>query len=255
VVTKTRLAATNVLVGIDDTDNLDSPGTGRLARTLVEVLAERGLGDPLGATRHQLLVDPRIPYTSHNSSICIALDAGLAPDLGLIASVSGGLLEEMSAPGSDPGLAVLGVPGGPGRTRLSEFGSRAKREVLDQPAARALARAMGVRLTAHGGDGGGIIGALAAVGLHGSGGDGRFLWMPGLREVGGELAYDELLAAVPIDAALAPSGAEPQPSDLVALGDWVRPVLRGGRAVLLLDAPAAGSRRWTASGRDVVKSH
>jgi hypothetical protein len=249
------LAATNVLVGIDDTDNLESPGTGRLARALVGVFADRGVGRPLGATRHQLLVDPRIPYTSHNSSVCIALDAGPAPDLSAIASVAAEFLEEMSAPGSDPGLAVFGAGESSGRAPLSDFGSRAKREVLDQRAARALARAVGVRLSPHGGDGGGIIGALAAVGLHGSGADGRFLWMPGLREIAGELTYAALLAAVPVDAALDPAGTEPGSGDLIELGEWVRPVLQGGRAVLLLDAQAADSGRWTAAGRDVVKSY
>jgi hypothetical protein len=253
------LSSANVLVGIDDTDNLESRGTGQLARILVRVLIEGEHGSPLGATRHQLLVDPRIPYTSHNSSVCIALAAGPNPDLGAIGSVASELLEEMSAPGSDPGLAVISSPGPSARAQLSKFGSLAKREVVDQTAARELAHAVGARLTPHGGDGGGIIGALAAVGLHASGADGRFLWMPGLRDIAGAHAYDELLAAVPIDAAIDPTGAEPDARDLIDLGDWVRPVLRGGRAVLLLDpqgdASATGARRWTASSRDVVKSY
>ncbi|MHC4369889.1 MAG: hypothetical protein ACYSW8_19940, partial [Planctomycetota bacterium] len=54
------------LIGIDDTDNETSPGTGRLARQLLAECALRSL-DPLGVTRHQFLVDPAIRYTSHNS--------------------------------------------------------------------------------------------------------------------------------------------------------------------------------------------
>ena len=57
------------LIGIDDTDNETSPGTGRLARKLQEECIPRGLIS-LGVTRHQFLVDPAIAYTSHNSGAC-----------------------------------------------------------------------------------------------------------------------------------------------------------------------------------------
>ena len=56
-----------ILIGLDDTDNAVSRGTGYLARTLLGELARRGCR-PIGVTRHQLLLDARIPYTSHNSS-------------------------------------------------------------------------------------------------------------------------------------------------------------------------------------------
>ena len=46
---------------------LETHGTGRRARQLGEVLAADGLAEVDGITRHQLLIDPRIPYTSHNS--------------------------------------------------------------------------------------------------------------------------------------------------------------------------------------------
>jgi hypothetical protein len=257
-----RLAHTNVLVGIDDTDNLDSPGTGRLARMLVDELGQLGLGRALGATRHQLLVDPRIPYTSHNSSVCVALDAGAGPDAGAITRAAAEFLERMGAEGSDPGLAVACSADwqrGNVRERLALFGLLAKQDVLNQAAARALADDLGIHLSPHGGDGGGIIGALAAVGLHCGGADGRFLWMPGMREVSGTKTYGELLAAVPIDAALDPSGAEPAPDDPIDLGEWVRPILRDGRAVLLLDPPlpesSDGQTRWVASTKEAVKSY
>jgi hypothetical protein len=254
-----RLSATNVLVAIDDTDNLESPGTGRLSRMLLDLLVERGLGTALGATRHQLFVDPRIPYTSHNSSVCIALDAGAQPDLAAITALAAAFLEQTSAEGSDPGLAVSAAAtwlAPKARERLAAFGRLAKRDVLNKAAARALAGALGVRLSEHGGDGGGIIGALAGVGLHLSGDDGRFLWMPGMRDVSGAITYRELLAAVPIDAALGPDGSEPAAEDMIELGEWVRPVLRGGRAVLLLDATSdAPGPAWSTSSKDVVKTH
>ena len=62
----------NIYIGMDDTDNLESRGTGHLARTIAqELAAEYQL---LGVTRHQLLVDERVPYTSHNSSAVIELE-------------------------------------------------------------------------------------------------------------------------------------------------------------------------------------
>jgi hypothetical protein len=61
-----------VFIGLDDTDNLESRGTGWLAR---DIAAELSADYPVvGVTRHQLLVDPRVPYTSHNSSAAITLD-------------------------------------------------------------------------------------------------------------------------------------------------------------------------------------
>lgn len=53
------------LIGIDDTDNLESRGTGFRARQLLQRLAEAGFARPLGITRHQLYVHSDIPYTSH----------------------------------------------------------------------------------------------------------------------------------------------------------------------------------------------
>ena len=66
-----------VLLGVDDTDVLGhKPGTGRLARDLGAHLEHRRLARLVGVVRQQLLVDPRIPYTSHNSPACLILRYG-----------------------------------------------------------------------------------------------------------------------------------------------------------------------------------
>ena len=65
-----------VYIGIDDTDNPDTRGTGFRARQLVDRLHDRDMARTVGVTRHQLLVDDRIPYTSHNSSACLAVTSG-----------------------------------------------------------------------------------------------------------------------------------------------------------------------------------
>src|ERR1700761_2139441 len=67
-----RVAMQTVLIGIDDTDSADSPGTGQLARRVSQEICRCG-GVLIGTTRHQFLVDPAIPYTGHNRGICVAV--------------------------------------------------------------------------------------------------------------------------------------------------------------------------------------
>ncbi len=71
--------STRWLLAIDDTDNAESIGTGRLARMLAAHLEEANLFAEPGVTRHQLLVHPDIPYTSHNSAACI--EAAGSPEI------------------------------------------------------------------------------------------------------------------------------------------------------------------------------
>ena len=69
-----------VFIGMDDTDNRESRGTGRLARTAAERLSAQY--DVLGVVRHQLFFDPRVPYTKNNSSAAILVQAGGWASLG-----------------------------------------------------------------------------------------------------------------------------------------------------------------------------
>ena len=67
-------------IGIDDTDILEGPGTGKIARGVASRLEELGLGRHRGVIRHQLLVDPRIPYTSHNSAKCVLFETSYSAE-------------------------------------------------------------------------------------------------------------------------------------------------------------------------------
>ena len=62
-----------IYIGIDDTDILGGPGTGKVAKALAQCLTEQGLGKSLGVSRHQLLMDSRVRSTSHNSSKGLAM--------------------------------------------------------------------------------------------------------------------------------------------------------------------------------------
>ena len=259
---RAALAGVDMLIGIDDTDNPYTPGTGRRARALLHELQAACLGSPAGATRHQLLVDDRIPYTSHNSSACLAWRSPdgdpHAVQAGII-ELAGQFLERVCPPDADPGLAVV-IPGdlAGAALRLIEFGHRAKREVLHPSEARELAAALGVHLSGHGGTREGTTGALAAVGLHLSGNDGLFITLPGIRKLPDQATIETVFALAPIDLARDGMYRQPKPGEVIELGDWVRPVLLDGQAVLLLEPPHQrdnGSRAWRTAPRAVVKKY
>lgn len=152
------------------------------------------------------MVDPRIPYTSHNFSACIAwrsLVADPAAVVPAVVEIAARFLERVCPPAANPELGVAvppDLPEGSGRReRLVEFGRRAKREVLVTATARTPAAETGVHLSGYGGTQDGVLGALAAAGLHLSGGDGLFLFMPGIREISGDMTAGRLLDLVSID--------------------------------------------------------
>ena len=253
------LDQSRVLVAIDDTDNLTSPGTGWIAQSLQREVASQNLGEPLGVTRHQLLLDPRVPYTSHNSSACVALATPGAPNLDAIEGCAAQFLHDHAAKGSDPGLAIVATDvAQTDREALSEFGSAVKREIIEQTTARTLAARHGVRLSGHGGTEDGVIGALAAVGLHLHGSDGFFLWMPGIRDLRpGWCSYQHLIQTLPVDDARTLDGDRPTPETTVEISPWIRPLLLGGHAVLLLERIEAtdAAPSWRVAPRDIVRRH
>lgn len=236
----------NLLIGIDDTDNLESRGTGYRVRQLANWLDENRLAVPQGITRHQLLVDPQIPYTSHNSSACLAVETENAGDVWEACREY--LLRE-SAIGSDAGLclAQLGFVTEP----VMAFARRAKLEVLTMHEAEQMAFSAGIQLSGLTGTGGGIIGALAGVGLRCAGEDGRFLWLPGLRELKGAYPVAQICSTGHIDRVCTLDGTDLSPETLVDLGEWVRPVLRGGQATLFVEKQ---NHEWYLLSRERIKS-
>jgi hypothetical protein len=220
------------LIGIDDTDNLESRGTGHRARQLAEFLLQKGLVQPLGITRHQLLVSPEIPYTSHNSSACISVEADPSSELDIWTACCDFLLAE-SAPGSDAGLCLAKWDSV--SPEVCAFGLSAKQVVLTQPEAMRTALENGIRLLGLTGTHGGVIGALSGVGLHRAGNDGRFLWLPGLRDLSGRLKVAELCQRGSIECVRPLDGENLSSETMVDVGEWVRPILSGGQAILYVE--------------------
>lgn len=220
------------LIGIDDTDNLESRGTGHRARQLSTYLADKQLVQPGGITRHQLLVSPEIPYTSHNSSACLGVEAEPEKEELIWQTCCDFLLSE-SAPGSDAGLCLAKWDQVTAQVRT--FGSRAKQVVLTKLEAEQTAQVNQIRLQGLTGTHGGVIGALAGVGLRCAGNDGRFLWLPGMRELSGYLEVSVICARGTIDAVRTLNGPDLPPETLVNVGEWMRPILRGGQAILYVE--------------------
>lgn len=162
-----------IFVGIDDTDMPGTPGTNQLGRRIGTVLPEGFRLEML--VRHQLLLDDRVPYTSQNGSASLRIRAVAGGGPADLADLLRSELRAWFVPGSDPGFCVAShVP-----DEVVAFGRRCKRAVITQEEARALAHQAGVLLESAGGTGGGIIGALAAVGLLAAGDDGRVVHLAG----------------------------------------------------------------------------
>jgi hypothetical protein len=222
---------TQWLVCIDDTDNAESIGTGQLARRLAAQLAELGLLSGASVTRHQLLVHPDIPYTSHNSSACLAGQGGDGDASKLLDAGRSFLLANFHA-GANPGLCVHRADAVP--PPLLELARRAQREVLRLDAFDAAIRPLGLALWSGGETGQGRIGACAGVALRASGDDGRFIGLAGIRDLDGRLPVEEIVARSGVSEVRSVDGRRLEADTPIDTEGWVRPNLLGGRAVLVV---------------------
>ena len=240
------------LIGIDDTDNLESRGTGFRARELAQLIAREPL-KLISITRHQLFVDGRIPYTAQNSSACILVDMPEEQEADL-AAFCRYYLERESAPGSDVGLCIAPLHAVDAAMQI--FGQDAKEEVVAKDTAFRLAENAGVRLEELRGDGGGVIGALAAVGLRATGHDGRFIWLYGIRELDGIYTAKTLYNNTDIQKIVTVKGEAVLDSARIDVGSWVRPILQNGAATLLVvEANTNGEYDWNIAPKEIYKRY
>ena len=221
-----------IYIGIDDTDVIGSPGTNQLARAIVRRLGAVAEGSVI--CRHQLFFDPRVPYTSGNGSASIQLPrGGEVPRAQLLDTVRG-VMREWYVEGSDPGLALAERAS----WEMSDFAARAKREVVHQADARAIADRSGCHLEGLGGTHQGIIGALAAVALIDGGNDGRVVHVD-------DWPWPDAFVGPQSAAAIRGRGVadirmvsgEAFTGDVVDVGRHLRPNWRDGRMVLFVEPP------------------
>jgi hypothetical protein len=236
-----------IYVGIDDTDTLDSPGTNQLAKSIALELSDRF--ECVLILRHQLLDDPRVPYTSQNGSASILLipiteklksaSEDALCDL-LFAEFRAGLKQRFVA-GSDPGLCVTAhVP-----EVIKEFGLKCQREMIPQDLPRQLAKEQNIRLEGLGGTEDGVIGALAAVGLAAGRNDGRVVKLG--------TWPDDLTGPHPIETLAAREvsvrnidGELPILRGTIDVGKHLRPNYRNGQVVLYAKPAEASDDRLPA---------
>lgn len=240
-----------ILIGIDDTDTPETIGTGKLARLLAQALCSKLNTTSLGVTRHQLLVHPDIPYTSHNSSACVELADG--PCLQEVMALAEEFMRAHFNEGADPGLAV--AEHGQADGHIQGFGKDAQKIVLVQSGAFDQAARAGIFLKELGGTGGGVIGALAAVGLRATGNDGRFVELQGIRDLTGKLDAKAIMTRSLIGSVVDTQRNNALPDDAVVdTCGWVRPSLVHGRPVLFVAPTACGCyqtmREHKAKGND-----
>jgi len=219
------------LLSIDDTDTLDSRGTGRLARAIATLLGKEY--PVLGVTRHQLFVHESIPYTSHNSCAVIHIGPCANDQEKRIFSLACGHMEEDFVEGSDPGIAIADLAAV--TPAVVTFGQNAKTMVIRQEQARTLARDSSIRLEGLGGSEDGVIGALAGIGLAATGNDGRFIQKGRIREITGP-APAEMLLGAGIDLILSTEGV-PVTTGIIQVqeGKSAKPCPVSGKAVLFVE--------------------
>jgi hypothetical protein len=237
------------IIGVDDTDNLESRGTGFRVREMVRLMQERRLGEIFMITRHQLWVNPCIPYTSHNSSASVT---GKSDSIESLRQFCIQYLGETSAEGSDAGFCLAFMEKIP--DLIVEWGRRAKRELLTMEEAYTLAGNHEIFLKGITGEHTGIIGSLAAVGLRKDASDGRILWMPGLRETYGIHSSEELMKKIAIERIVNRSGEFIPLSSRIDLGDWFRPVMAEHLCTLYVEETHHDECEYRVAAKDFIKS-
>lgn len=236
------------LIGIDDTDNLNSRGTGFVVRELARRLKEAGIAEPFCVSRHQLFFHPEIPYTSHNSSACLEVNSDQPETL---KDFSRQYLLEVAAEGSDAGLCIIAFD--EVSEEQIEWGLRAKKEILTKDGARDLASRRNIFLEGLTGTRDGIIGSLAACGLRKYGSDGRILMLAAdFRSFKGETTANSISRDFHIQNIFDNFGTPISPDAVITLEEGWKPVMKDGKYTLIVEKD--GEHNWKSISKDYLRS-
>ncbi|MGC4007266.1 MAG: hypothetical protein QM811_30715 [Pirellulales bacterium] len=233
-----------IVIGLDDTDMPDTPGTVQLARHLAQELADVVRTDLI--TRHQLCEDARIPCTRRNGCVALLCEPTPAFELRAFVERLHVRIRAWAPPGSDPGCCVAYEPI---PAEIVEFGRRCQREMVEQAEARALAAQYGIPLEGLGGTEGGVIGALAASGLLATRDDGRVIYVGRSTidhyDIGGTQDVARM-TEFGIDEVRNLNDRTPITGGTIDVGKRLRPNLRGGRIVLFATSSQVDGVDWFA---------
>ncbi len=230
------------IVGLDDTDAEGSAGTGALARDLVTRFVEEGLGEHRGVTRHQLLDSPKVKRTTQNCAF--ALELLTNQSLNDVEDWLVRFVRQHAQRRADPGVAILSRHSD--MPHVLAFGRRSQTEVMKLDDASTFSSEANVRLRALGGRRAGSVGALAAAGLRAGGGDGRYTYLDGLRELTGQITAGQMRQRCPgLTRILHEENREPMDrDDLIETFDWVRPRLFEGGPIITATRSPDNWKLW-----------
>ena len=239
-----------LIIGIDDTDNKNTRGTGFRSRQMGDLFSKEGY-KVLEILRHQLFVHDDIPYTSQNSSASIHI---MADDMDKVISMSRDFLNEIAAEGSDVGLCVTTYDNV--NQDIIEWGRNAKKTVLTKKAALELASKNNIFLEGLTGTHDGIIGSLAAIGLRKWGNDGRCIWLQGheIRDLKGIYKIETLKQLVSIDEVQTKEGVTVPNHEFMNIEEWFRPVIKNGKIISLVESEKNLKNEWKAVPKEYIKS-
>ena len=229
------------VIGIDDTDDQDGRGTSKLGRAWAAAIEAEGFGATRGVTRHQLWQSPKVDATNHNRAVAIAVETERTA-LDLEDHVVDFVREHASTE-ANPAIGILSrhtdMP------HALAWGRRAQQELLKLADAERYATESNVLLRGLGGNRSGMIGALAAVGLHAGGKDGLFVQLAGIRELEGRVTAGQIRErSALVHVVDEDTGEELDRDDLVDTGNWVRPRMTEDEPVLLTRRSPDEHKLW-----------
>ncbi len=227
------------LLCIDDTDELGGEiSTGSLAQEIA--LEISSFAQVSFITRHQLLLDPRINYTSHNSSMCLVAKISKEQKQKVL-DITLELLTNKCAKSAEPGIAAVFKDDIKDTKGLINFGKNAKNMLLTTKQAFEIAMAQNVFLKALTPNANGVIGALAGIGLRLSGSDGKIRGKFELEK--SNLSVRELLDLNFIEAVADENFKPLSPDERVNLIGALKPIFWDHKATLLVQKDKNGKFR------------
>ncbi len=239
-------------IGLDDTDNKESRGTGFKSRQLGKLIEEKNIGEVQSISRHQLFVHDKIEYTSQNSSACLIVETNEYEEL---KSLCIDYIQDVAEIGSDAGLCV--APEDMISDNMINWGNRAKTEVLLKEDAYKIAQKACIFLEGYTGTKIGVIGSLAAIGLRKGGNDGRNIWLKGkeLRDLEGVYKVSELKKIVNIQAIKTMDGELVKDEDRIEVGNWLRPPIQDNENTVIVEQSKNDENyEWKCVSKEYIKS-
>lgn len=241
-----------LLICIDDTDSKTSEkGTGAIADDIRKMISKEFGVKCSYVSRHQLLIHPDVPYTSHNSSMCFAAEVPEEQYEALVERARD-IVRTESAPEADPGLAIAKVDE-VDREAVIDYGKDCKRRLMHKTDAYAIAEKAGFFLEELGGTGDGVIGAAAGIGLRLWGFDGTMKGRPKDLDPGENYTLGELPRSKFIERVLDTNG-NPVPEDgKLVLPQKTKVAVYGGVLTLLVEPSNEMPGYWEVPDKERMK--